>query len=654
MKKGIFSSKHNTRAVLHFLCILVVTSTLAISLSACYKEKDTLDGYWTTSEVKFSDSRYLNTHSEFKAVLEEQLSKTRFQLNQDGSGISDYVGLVFNITWELGEDGYIKVYLDNGLLYTELYNASKEDSLIMDVQTDDYLAQVVLKKSSEAAVFDDTSEQAVSSVDDPIVSPLMTDYFSLAFSEEWCEKCCYEIEENKFGTEGYTVRFKLNQSYRGDYDGWLFSLCVTDDYSTFYEQYDNYVGLITVGEDKQLYVIAEYPTEVQVESAYNELYDYLRCDIPQILSGIWVTNSNSDFTPATKDVTENQVKENDIPFIAAWTDKLDVSFAPSVGYMDVTNTCLSSDGTASGMGVGTIYGAYAIPNVYYYWLDDGHQYRYYGVQDDVVVAYLDDVSDYNHSVHYYVGEEFDSIPPKTVNVENRCYFEWELMNGYLVLAAFPNAYGSPYTEWLVSKAMYFKSRDMCFWLSPNAEEMWAEQEAKDAALRQQRKEQEEAERKAQAEAEAALKEHVEDEIQRLSEEQFFNFLRIGEKAYSDTTAYSVKVVSADAEHITINVFNDGNYDHVIDCTIELAIGSYYSYPYSLEDVPFILNSSYSDDVSRFYDRFSDYYTTIHATDLSGHYSCSITIRSDSITLDGFDVMPYQLGDYFSLASVFYY
>ena len=67
-----------------------------------------------------------------------------------------------------------------------------------------------------------------------------------------------------------------------------------------------------------------------------------------------------------------------------------------------------------------------------------------------------------------------------------------------------------------------------------------------------------------------------------------------------------------------------------------------------------MDTGYSNDVSGYYEELGNCYTVIYATDSSGNYRCSITIRSESIALDGFDVMPYQLGDYFSLASVFYY
>lgn len=424
--------------------------------------------------------------------------------------------------------------------------------------------------------------------DKAITTPLDTDYFSLSFPDEWCADCCYEINDNAFGTTGYTIQFKMNRNYCGNYDGWLFSLCVTDDYSTFYERYDNYVGLITVGEDRQLYLIAEYPTETQVDSAYNELYEELRCDIPQILSGIWLTNSNSDYTPATKDIAENQVKEKDIPYISAWTDKLDVSFAPSVGYMDVTNTCLSSDGTSSGMGVGTIYGAYALPDIHYYWLDDGHPYRYYGVQDGIVVAYLDDVSAYNHSAHYYVGEEFDSIPPKTVNVDNRCYFEWELDNGYLVLETVRNNYSSPYTEWWVQKVMYFKSRDMCFFLSPGITEWAKEQNAQAAA------------EKAEIEEKKNLSEAEQDAL-------LMEMCRLGTYASSSSNGYEIAFLSVDRSTITLNIRNKD----VIDKTVNLTVN----------DLRYYLDTDYAP------------YFIVEATDSSEVYE--FTIQADGFQATGF-------------------
>ena len=278
---------------------------------------------------------------------------------------------------------------------------------------------------------------------EPITTPLETDYFSLSFPDEWCTDCCYEIQDNAFGSAGYTVKFKMNQAYCGNYDGWLFSLCVTDDYSTFYERYDDYVGLITVGEDKQLYLIAEYPTEVQVESAYNELYDELCGDIPQILNGIWVTNSNSDYIPAIRDTAENQVEENDIPFLAVWSEKIDVPFSPSALYTDVTGGCLTSDGKGRGYGVGTVFGAYELPNVRYYWLDDGCPNRYYGVKDGNVVAYMDE--GYGQSVRFYIDTESNSTPPKIVNYNGLNYLEWKIMNGYLVLETINYGTSIPYS-----------------------------------------------------------------------------------------------------------------------------------------------------------------------------------------------------------------
>ena len=112
-----------------FIAIMIC---LIFPVVACGKEEKGIDGYWKATEIDFSDSLYLNTHKEFKQTLEDILMDTAIQLNPDGTGSSNYSGdFIDEITWKEKENEYILISLPSGASYFELYNASKEDSLIL-------------------------------------------------------------------------------------------------------------------------------------------------------------------------------------------------------------------------------------------------------------------------------------------------------------------------------------------------------------------------------------------------------------------------------------------------------------------------------------------------------------------------------------------
>ena len=112
--------------------LLAIMICLIFPVVACGKEEKGIDGYWKATEIDFSDSLYLNTHKEFKQTLEDILMDTAIQLNPDGTGISNYSGdFIDEITWKEKENEYILLSLPSGASYFELYNASKEDSLIL-------------------------------------------------------------------------------------------------------------------------------------------------------------------------------------------------------------------------------------------------------------------------------------------------------------------------------------------------------------------------------------------------------------------------------------------------------------------------------------------------------------------------------------------
>ena len=483
-----------------------------------------------------------------------------------------------------------------------------------------------------------------------VTSPLETDFFSVRFPDEWCDNCCYTLEYNKNGSVGYTVKFKINPMYRGNYDGWLFSLYVTDDYSTFYERFDDYVGLITDGESDDLYLIAEYPSGTQAKEEYINLYELLYGEISEIIDGVYATDTNRNFIAKGNGTSENNTDTaNDIPSISVWSDYLDKTFSPKSTYMDVTRSCLSADGTANSAGVGSIYGAYAKSNVNYYWVDDGRNFRYYGVQNGTIVAYMDEVSDFNRNVRYYASDACLTVAPKIVTDGNWNYCMWELENGYIVMKVVKTA--SSYANWIVYTVAHFKDRDMCFWLSPNIEELIADRTAKMAEQerREQQEEQElsESKRKAEEEANALAEKRVKKELQQLIDNQYSDYVRIGETANGSINSYWVKVLSADKKQITLRIWNDTRlYDTPIDQTVKLTILSISNRPYSLSDASKIVEAGFANDISGYYECYlehSPFRAEINAMDSNGNKGYQILIEENAITLNGFDPIKDKLG-----------
>ena len=464
-----------------------------------------------------------------------------------------------------------------------------------------------------------------------------TEYYSIELPESWIGKCHFSLYKSDYG-EIFCDFWTGDRSEDGLY---IASLCLFPE-SMDYKELRKYKLLGKLSANNEIY-------NVIIADSVGEKEDWVQTMTDEFYTAVITSIQSPGHTLELYGENPDSFVSDDIPSISVWSDYLGKTFSPKSTYMDVTRSCLSADGTANSAGVGSIYGAYAKSNVNYYWVDDGRNFRYYGVQNGTIVAYMDEVSDFNRNVRYYASDACLTVAPKIVTDGNWNYCMWELENGYIVMKVVKTA--SSYANWIVYTVAHFKDRDMCFWLSPNIEELIADRTAKMAEQerREQQEEQElsESKRKAEEEANALAEKRVKKELQQLIDNQYSDYVRIGETANGSINSYWVKVLSADKKQITLRIWNDTRlYDTPIDQTVKLTILSISNRPYSLSDASKIVEAGFANDISGYYECYlehSPFRAEINAMDSNGNKGYQILIEENAITLNGFDPIKDKLG-----------
>lgn len=110
-----------------------------------------------------------------------------------------------------------------------------------------------------------------------------TDYFGLTLPAYWKNYCTIRKSGDLYSNEGFTVSFSENKSYGGS-QGHLFTILLlpTSQEYSYYPSYD-YMGTITDGSEATWNVIILYPTDVQFDEVYVDLYNKMYNEVSSIL-----------------------------------------------------------------------------------------------------------------------------------------------------------------------------------------------------------------------------------------------------------------------------------------------------------------------------------------------------------------------------------